>query len=291
MNEEYVIEQTVSVYKTLEQQTDFSPLNPVMTDTLTPFVRMVLDADRAGLDGDMILSDPRIVHIRPDMISLLNRAERDMEIYWSGVFTSSALPPDLTQFWYFENYRELVDLETDAFQNVPSQSHAPERVAFIGSGPLPLSGLLIHEGTGAAITCIDQDEYCHGAGSAFLRAAGMKAVSTSCLEAGERYDYAGHDLVFVASMAAGKEAIVDRILETAPPHVLIGVRSVQGVKRLLYEPVDTDVFERKGLVSVAFAAANDRTINCTHFFCRPLAEMENDLICSELHQELECAFL
>lgn len=89
-----------------------------------------------------ILTDSRILQILPSLHSLCSQAEFELESYYSklvaGVDDSKA-EEKLYEFPYFNNYVDLTRLELASLYAVDPRPI--RKVAFIGSGPLPLTSL------------------------------------------------------------------------------------------------------------------------------------------------------
>src|SRR5690606_31433257 len=84
---------------------------------------------------------------------------------------------------------------------------------------------------------------------------------------GRDVDYSPYSLIMVASLVSAKAGVFARINETAP-HATVAVRSAEGLKTLLYEPVDIADIESKGFKYHGTAKADKRTVNATCFFSR-----------------------
>lgn len=98
----------------------------------------------------------------------------------------------------------------------------PRRVAFVGSGPYPVTACLVAgRYPGAEVVCVDNNIVAHFLGQAVLEAASIPArcVFADALE----LDYRGYDAVIVAAMVSAKRAVVERILEQS--EALVVVRS------------------------------------------------------------------
>jgi protein-L-isoaspartate O-methyltransferase len=68
-------------------------------------------------------------------------------------------------------YKKLVKKEVDLADIKPT-----DRVLCIGGGPCPISGILLHEYTGARVTIIDRDEACVQASAELVRKLGYDGV-------------------------------------------------------------------------------------------------------------------
>lgn len=165
-----------------------------------------------------------------------------MERYWAERITTAADPlAELDRFPYLGNYHDLVRLELAALAAVGVP--APRRAVVLGSGPLPLTGLVLAARHGVDVLHVDRDPDAARAGDAVAAALGIPARTVQAdaaapsaagdLAAG----LAGADLVLVGALvgadAAAKEALGTR-LAAAAPHATLLVRTAAGLRTLLY---------------------------------------------------------
>ncbi|KAL2269207.1 hypothetical protein VTJ83DRAFT_4053 [Remersonia thermophila] len=96
---------------------------------------------------DAVLSHPEVNAILPSLRQICAQAEACLELHWAEhIVTGGPSSPDdvlsrLRSFPYYDNYEELTRLELCAI--LSATKSAPRRVAFIGSGPLPLTSLCL----------------------------------------------------------------------------------------------------------------------------------------------------
>ncbi|KAL1844210.1 hypothetical protein VTJ49DRAFT_3866 [Mycothermus thermophilus] len=96
---------------------------------------------------DAVLSHPGVNAILPSLRQICAQAESCLELHWAEhIVTGGPANPDdvlsrLRSFPYYDNYEELTRLELCAILSATKST--PRRVAFIGSGPLPLTSLCL----------------------------------------------------------------------------------------------------------------------------------------------------
>lgn len=170
----------------------------------------------------------------------------------------------LKDFPYYENYEQLTRLELCA---ICSMGSVPQKIAFIGSGPLPLTSICLlsalknnvlageadahsHRGgmepsSDVVVLNIDHDD---GAIAASLR-LGMKlgdrgqGMEFICTEAGSAaQDLREFDAVFLAALVglsqADKEDILISVADRMREGALMVVRTSWGLRTCLYPEVD-----------------------------------------------------
>jgi len=172
----------------------------------------------------------------------------------------------LTSFPYYENYEQLTRLELFAISSV---GPLPRKIAFIGSGPLPLSSLcllqMLKNGTGTAkgssrmhfmrdpsepdgdvvILNIDRDEAAIAASLRLSMELGDegRGMEFICTEAGsDAQDLREFDAVFIAALVglsqAEKEDIVLKVAAKMRDGAILVIRSTWGLRTCLYPEMD-----------------------------------------------------
>ena len=93
-------------------------------------------------------------------------------------------------------------------------------IAFVGSGPYPVSAFLIKTRYPTAkITCIDNHIAAHILAKAVIAKLGMDIVTR--LEDAIDVDYRSFNAVVVAAMVSGKHDLIEKILETSDAMVIV----------------------------------------------------------------------
>jgi nicotianamine synthase-like protein len=181
--------------------------------------------------------------------TLCATGEFELEREWSTRIARAADPVgELGRFPYLDNYRDLVRLELAALQAVGKGT--PSSVAVLGSGPLPLTGLVLAGEHGARVVHVDRDERCLTLDAAVTEAVGLSAgidrvqadlATPYCADRlrAARVDQA--ELVVLAALVGSsseaKRSIVERLVPVLRPDAIVLVRSAHGLRSLLYAPV------------------------------------------------------
>jgi nicotianamine synthase len=160
----------------------------------------------------------------------------------------------LTEFPYYENYVDLTRMELAAIHAVTPS--APQRVAFIGSGPLPLTSLCMYE----ALECgreeklldlvtsediviinIDHNHQAISQSAALCKKLGQRACGMCfiCQEAEYlEVELSSCDVVYLAALVGAtqreKEDVLVSIVERMQPGSLLVIRTAHSLRRLLY---------------------------------------------------------
>jgi hypothetical protein len=263
MNKEELIALVLEAHGTLGRESDLSPDNPVINGVLSRLVQGVMEGCAPG-DVDEVLREPRVRAVRGRLLERLAVAEGALEAHWGEILCgrASLTADNFSDFIYWGCYRQLVQDEVRCWPRGLALGEG-QSIAFVGAGPLPLSAILLHTGTGARVTCIDvAPEACRLA-SRLCRKAGLTGIDIACA-CGAEFDYTGHPAVLVASLVRDKRTVAQRIWERCP-HAIVALRSAEGLSTLLYDPVDETELEATGCRLLARTPHNPRVINTTLF--------------------------
>lgn len=118
-----------------------------------------------------------------------------------------------------------------------------EHVLFFGSGPLPLSAILLTQIFGVTVHCIDSCPDCITLSRKIIRKLGLtKKIKISKGDA-RTFKLKGYDAIWLAALTRPKEAILHH-LATAPPATRIIIRKGEGLRSLFYEPIDSTLLKK-----------------------------------------------
>ncbi|MFD9625236.1 nicotianamine synthase family protein [Peribacillus muralis] len=260
--QEKIIHTYMDTYKILLEEKDLSPKNPIINRVLTELVSLISKPLEQHLAAEILNLD-EIQSIRGNMLAKLTIAETLMEEHHAKSYVGKVSTlEDFRSFLYWGNYKELIKTEINELKKVKNDSQS---FAFVGTGPLPLSPLLIQQELGANMTCLDIDEQAYSLGKRIIQQLEGEASSNYVLNDGALHDYGEFDLVWIASLVPNKEEILERIYETNPD-ATVAIRSVDGIHHLLYEPVDATKFRNVRCEEVARTIADSFIINSTIFY-------------------------
>lgn len=265
----HYINKIIKTYDALTRERDLSPANPRINALLKEYVAMTLaEPDDRTLEN--VFHHQDLKRIRPHLLNLLSQSESCMEYYFAREFGErrDLKREDLNAFWYLENYQELVDQDLACLLKASNQTRIPETWTplFVGSGPLPLTAVLLHFGTGCRVRCIDCDADAVRASQRFLDKLGLSdkiTVETHC--ATEFEGYGEHELIFIAALVHDKPLTLKKVKETAN-QAYVAIRSVEGLRCFLYEPLDVASVTGEGFELEGFAKASPITVNSTYLF-------------------------
>ena len=190
-----------------------------------------------------VLADPAIAALRPGLVELSARAEYQLELAWAERIADAADPrAELERFPYVENYRRLVEVEGAHATAAARRPGRPiRRALFVGSGPLPLSPVLLAARLGVPVDSLDRDPAAvHVARRvAALDGGPVRFVVRDLLAAD---DLSAYDLVVLAALvgldSAGKQRGLAHLARVCAPGTLVLARSAHLLKTLLYPEVE-----------------------------------------------------
>ncbi|RAL61697.1 hypothetical protein DID88_002765 [Monilinia fructigena] len=270
---EFYIQKILSIYALLSQLTDLSP-SPVTNELFSELVGACITIVPDSV-SKMVLADPRVSSILPPLREICSAAEACMESYWAEAISSAGSCEDahrvISTFPYSKNYEHLTCFELAAISSTGFVLSPSTKVAFIGSGPMPLTSLCILSALSSSnhmdctlspnssipslklpqspsppshIVVINIDSnptaneqaqnLCTSLGG--LPATGMKFITGLAGEDG--LDLLGYDIVWLAALVGGtqedKEAILKNVVAKMQKGSLLVMRGAWGLRSVLY---------------------------------------------------------
>ncbi|BAF22621.1 nicotianamine synthase 3 [Oryza sativa Japonica Group] len=209
--------------------------------------------------------------MRGRLIRLCADAEGHLEAHYSDVLAAHDNPLDhLALFPYFNNYIQLAQLEYALLARHLPAAPPPSRLAFLGSGPLPLSSLVLAARHLPAASfhnydiCADANRRASRLVRADRDLSARMAFHTSDV-AHVTTDLAAYDVVFLAAlvgMAAEEKArMVEHLGKHMAPGAALVVRSAHGARGFLYPVVDPEEIRRGGFDVLAVHHPEGEVIN------------------------------
>ncbi len=137
-----VVEQVVALHDALLARPHLAP-EPATNELFGRLVALAVDP-AAARDADAVLGDPTVARLLASLRHLCADGEFELERSWARRVVDHPDPgAELARFPYHQNYGDLTRLE---HHTVAGLTASPvRRVLFIGSGPLPLTSLLLAE--------------------------------------------------------------------------------------------------------------------------------------------------
>lgn len=233
---------------------------------------------RPGPVAAAVLADPRIGAVAGRLRRLCSAGEYRLELSWARrVAAADDAEAALRSFPYLANYRALVKLELGTVTGLAAGT--PGRVCVLGSGPLPLTALLMARVLGCAVDAVDVEaEATLLAGGVLRRLPGGELVRGLSADAAGFAGTAEADVVLLAALVgldpAAKRDVIGAVVDRMRPGALLLVRSAHRLRTLLYPPLTAD-----DLAAAAGGAGRLRLLAEVH----PLADVVNSYLVAERH--------
>ncbi|CAO2832541.1 unnamed protein product [Amaranthus hypochondriacus] len=191
----------------------------------------------------------QIQEIRSNLISLCGEAEGLLEKHYSSILVSYDNPIDhFDIFPYYSNYLKLSLLE----YNILTQhsTHAPKRVAFVGSGPLPLTSIVLalNHLRETQFDNYDNDPSANEMAARLVEpdpdlSVRMKFHTKDVMSVGKE-ELKEYDVVFLAALVGmnteDKIKIIHHLSKNMAQGTTLMVRSAHGARAFLYPIVNPE---------------------------------------------------
>ncbi|MED6193108.1 nicotianamine [Stylosanthes scabra] len=201
---------------------------------------------------DVTTLSNNLQEIRSNLIRLCGIAEGHLEHHYSTILGSYDNPlHHLHLFPYYNNYLKLALLE---FTILSQHNNLPHKIAFVGSGPLPLTSIVLASNHLPSTTFHNYDIDASANSSAMRLVSGDPDLSkrmefhtsdildVTCLEEFE--------VVYLAALVGmekeEKNRVIDHLAKHMAPGAVLMLRSAHGARAFLYpvvEPCDLRGFE------------------------------------------------
>ncbi|KAL3620666.1 Nicotianamine synthase 3 [Castilleja foliolosa] len=202
--------------------------------------------------------------IRTKLITLCGHAEGLLEKHYSTILSSFTHPlHHLHLFPYYQNYLKLASLESDLLRpHCPN----PARIAFLGSGPLPLTSILLAS-LHLKSTIFHNFDMDQTANVMAERLVGpdpdlsrrMSFFTNDVMDV----SLGGYDVVFLAALVGmeieEKVKVVEHLARSMDPGAVLVARSAHGARAFLYPVVETR--HLRGFEVVSVFHPTDEVIN------------------------------
>lgn len=275
---EWIAERVVAAHHHLEGLARRAGLEPG-EQTDRAFGELIeLCSHRSGPVSAAVLGDPRIRAVTARLRQLCADGEFRLERSWARRIAAAAdVDEELRSFPYLNNYEALVALELHTVAGLLAAvgAPAPARCCVLGSGPLPLTALLIARRQGCPVDAVDLDvEATVLARDVLRRLPGGNLVHPRHRDARHFAGVGAADIVLLAALVgldpAAKRAVVSAVVDRMRPGGLLVVRSAYRLRALLYPPLVVDDL-------VAAGAGRLRPLAEVH----PMTDVVNSFVVAE----------
>lgn len=187
----------------------------------------------------MIMNDASLWNVRPSLLDEFNNYISRMEAVETKKLLATDIPAPVS-FRAFATPNALGMFTR--LESLASHVTMPRmrRIVMVGCGWRPVTMFYLHEATDAReIIGLDVVPDAVETSGALARKLGYDRIHTVLCD-GASYDYAGVDLVYVASMVSRKRDVIAQILKTAPDDVRLALWEPISLGRLWLEGSQPD---------------------------------------------------
>ncbi len=239
MSEPEIIKFIQKSYEQLKSQKDLSPRNETVNQTLNQLVLRLIEQNTCSSDFcNRLLGSRALKKIVERIRKISYKAECEMEKFWAERFVASRISSisQLSAFWYFKQYLQITQNEYELVKNLSDV----KKVAFAGSGSLPMTAILLRQMGGYEIDLIDRDAKALDISRRLCSNLGI-SMNFICSVA-EEVCYQKYDAVFVASMIEEKVPLIDKLRQDGIKFLI--VRDAEKFSQLFYQKLEPEIFSR-----------------------------------------------
>ncbi|MDL5158422.1 nicotianamine synthase family protein [Actinomycetospora termitidis] len=234
-----VVAEVLALHGALADRADLSP-GPETNDLFGRLVALAIEPG-AAREAETVLADPAVATLLPELRRLCADGEYHLEEHWARrVLAASDPAAELARFPYHQNYVDLTRLEHHAVTGLVPEG--PRRVLFVGSGPLPLTSMLLAERYGCEVDNLDHAPEAATLGGALATALGRTGLRFRTGEAEDVDGLERYDLVYLAALAGleptSKQRLLAHLGRCLAPGTLVLARSAHSLRGLLYPVLD-----------------------------------------------------
>ncbi|KAI3525658.1 hypothetical protein L1887_04625 [Cichorium endivia] len=260
-----LVEKVCQIYDKISKLETLKPSRNV--DTL--FSELVITCIPPSSINILILPK-HIQEIRSKLIRLCGEAEGHLEAHFSTLLASFPNPlHHLDLFPYYSNYLKLSRLEYDILnEHNSAQSWPPKRVAFVGSGPLPLTSIVLasYHLKDTTFHNYDIDPLANSMASCLVApdpdlSQRMIFHTTDIMDVTD--ELKEFDVIFLAALVGmdidEKLKVVQHLAVYMTPGSILMLRSAHGARAFLYPVVDPQ--DLRGFEVLSVFHPDDDVIN------------------------------
>ena len=183
---------------------------------------------REGVSTQGVNLDNELVH---RLQQLYERFETDLEYDFADRINSGKTSTE-KGYPLYGRFLRLTQAESDLASIRPS-----DKILFIGSGPFPISAILLSKLNSANVDCYDKSTDACIISQRVVDKLGLSDRITVSNSSGEDGKVYGYNVIIVALLAQPKDRIMDNMWFHAPGNVRIICRNSEGDRRFFYKGV------------------------------------------------------
>ncbi len=215
--------------------------------------RLLLNDRLSSEEQEKAIKRRELKRILPALQSFYEKFEVDLEYN----FVSNLLADKKVRLSQYELYQRFVVLVKNEIRL--ANISRDDNVLFIGSGPLPITALLLHKFAGCHVDCYDRDRKAAITSIDVARRLGSSGIHIFN-EHGESLASNQYSAIVIALLAKPKGKILRRLWKICRSGTRIVCRTSDGIRQVFYETTDPVLFRKYGQAAKVYAKG-DQTIS------------------------------
>ncbi len=181
--------------------------------------------------------------LEPDTLERLQRVYERFEIDLEYDFARKVIDGEATieQYPLYQRFQRLVQAEVD-LANITDK----DRVLFIGSGPFPISAILLSQITSARVDCFDHSREAVSTSEMVIEKLGLSDRIRILNAGGDTQKIYGYNVIMVAILTQPKSEILYNAQFSVPERTRIICRTSEGTRQVFYKPTNPATYEFLG---------------------------------------------
>lgn len=193
--------------------------------------------------------------------ALYSSYETLLENDFARSFQDAKTPPDVESYPLWQRFQRLTRAEIAGTRLADG-----EEIAFIGSGPFPVSAISYARQRRARVCCIDSNPGAIETARMVIESLGLSTrICFECIH-GQDADFSRYDVIAIAVLAQPKPEILGQICRTARAGSRVACRTVYGKCDMIYEDF-RGPFPPRMIECAVHCAGREDTISCRFFKC------------------------
>jgi nicotianamine synthase len=234
----------IDIYENLSRTSNLIP-SPYVNNNFSKLVSIASKTSKKI--SKQILQNEKIISILNNLRKITAKGEYELEKFWAKkIIKNKKVQNLIKKFPYFYNYEIMIENEIMAIKN-SCQHHNEHRVLFVGSGPLPLTSILIKQKYNILVDNLDKDKQAINLSQQIIELLKLKEIQNINIDILKQKDFSKYNIIIIAALVGNNEVeknkIVKHIIKNAQENTHIILRGVEGLGELLYSPVSDNIFK------------------------------------------------
>jgi len=176
--------------------------------------------------------------------------ETNLERNYVEIITKNELLlPD--NYPMYKRFRALIKKEINL-----ARIDKEDKVLFIGSGPFPISAILLNKIAGCIVDCYEKKKKSADISREVISRLRLEDQIRIIKHKGEYLNNDRYSVVIIALLAKPKKEIIARISRKLPENIRVICRTSHGIRQAFYEPTDSRTLGSFQIIATKYARGN-----------------------------------